>query len=263
MLFEHEAIPPEEIHLVRCNQCEFIYASAVVAADQVARFYDGYNATRDAERADLREQRMLTYKLDAAYVRRFLRPGDARLLDVGSGTGDFAAQFADSCEVHAIEVDAAARAASAVAHPAIRLYPGLESVPDDMAFDAILFRGTLQYMPDLRGVAGWCFSHLPAGGQVFVLATPNAESILAELQRERWVLANKAEHRYWFSRRHLMRLFGSRFALIDYDLPYLGTPYENYPDDLRKVVAMMESSAARAERVPFFGSMMNVVLART
>jgi len=259
VLFEREALAPEQIQLMHCSQCEFIYTSAAVAAGDVARFYDGYNAARDAEHGELRDKRTLMYKLDAAYVRRFLHPGDVRILDVGSGTGDFSAQFLDRCEVHAVEVDGAARAACAQAHPALRLYPSLEGIPQGATFDAILFRGTLQYMPDLRNVANWCGARLGKGGGLFVLATPNAESILAQLQREHWVLANKVEHRYWFTRCHLMQLFGDRFALVAYDLPYLGTPYENYSNDLRKVVAMIESPAARAERVPFFGSMMNLV----
>ena len=60
------------------------------------------------------------------------------------------------------------------------------------------------------------------------------------MQREQWVLANKAEHRYWFTRRHLLRLFGDGFRLVAYDLPYLGTPYEDYSNDLGKVLAMMK-----------------------
>ena len=53
------------------------------------------------------------------------------------------------------------------------------------------------------------------------------------------------------------------FSLLAYDLPYLGTPYEDYSNDLRKVLAMIDNPQARAERVPFFGSMMNVVLEKS
>jgi len=109
-------------------------------------------------------------------------------------------------------------------------------------------------------VAAWCSERLRTGGRLFILATPNAESILAQMQREHWVLANKVEHRYWFTRRHLLRLFGDGFRLVAYDLPYLGTPYEDYSNDLRKVLAMIESQQARTDAVPFFGSVMNIVL---
>jgi SAM-dependent methyltransferase len=200
------------------------------------------------------------YKIDGAFVRRHLRPSNARLLDVGSGTGDFVAQFAGELELHGVEVDATARAACARAHPTLRLYADLSAIPESITFDAIVFRGTLQYMPDLHAMAAWCSERLRSGGRLFILATPNAESILAQIQRERWVLANKVEHRYWFTRRHLMRLFGDGFSLVAYDLPYLGTPYEDYSSDLRKVLAMIESPKARTDRVPFFGSVMNVVL---
>jgi SAM-dependent methyltransferase/rubredoxin len=262
-LFERAPTPPEQIRLMRCDQCGFIYTSAVVPAGDVARVYAAYNAARDVESAQLRDQRLQMYAIDAAFARRYLRPGDARLLDVGSGTGDFAAQFSDALELHGVEVDAAARAACIGAHPALRLYADLEAIPQSIAFDAIIFRGTLQYMPDLSAVAAWCSKRLCSGGRLFILATPNAESILAQMQREQWVLANKAEHRYWFTRRHLLRLFGDGFRLVTYDLPYLGTPYEDYSNDLRKVIAMIENPQARADRVPFFGSMMNVVLEKS
>lgn len=258
-LFERESSPPEEIALVRCGACELIYTSAALGAGDVSRFYDGYNSARDTVRADLRDKRVLMYKRDAAYARRFLRPADKRILDVGSGTGDFSALFAGEFELHAVEVDNAARSACANTYPALRLYPSLQAIPADVAFDAIFFRGTLQYMPDLHEVANWCGARMPAGGRLFVLATPNAESILAQLQREKWVLASKVEHRYWFTRRHLTQLFGNHFALVAYDLPYLGTPYENYSEDVGKVLAMIERPSARGLPVAFFGSMMNLV----
>jgi len=261
-LFEHAASPPEQIHLMRCDQCGFIYSSAVVPAGDVARVYEAYNAARDVESAQLRAQRLQMYKLDGAFACRFLRPSDRRMLDVGSSTGDFVAQFSGELELHGVEVDAAARAACARSYPALRLYANLAAIPESLTFDAMVFRGTLQYMPDLRAVAAWCSERLRAGGRLFVLATPNAESLLAQMQREQWVLANKVEHRYWFTRRHLLRLFGDRFSLVAYDLPYLGTPYEDYGNDLRKVLAMIDSPQARTGAVPFFGSVMNVVLER-
>lgn len=261
-LFEHAASPPEHIHLMRCDQCGLIYTSAVVPAADVARLYEAYNEARDVENAQLRAQRLQMYAIDGAFTRRFLRPDDACMLDIGSGTGDFFAQFSGEFELHGVEVDSAARAACARAHPALRLYAGLAEIPQSIAFDAIVFRGTLQYMPDLHAVAAWCSERLRPGGCLFILATPNAESILAQMQREQWVLANKVEHRYWFTRRHLLRLFGDRFGLVAFDLPYLGTPYEDYSNDLGKVLAMIENPQALADRVPFFGSMMNVVLKR-
>jgi SAM-dependent methyltransferase/rubredoxin len=262
-LFERAASPPEQIQLMRCDQCGFIYTSAVVPAGDVSRVYEAYNAARDVESAPLRDQRLQMYKMDGVFARRFLRPSDAQMLDVGSGTGDFIAQFSDALELHGVEVDAAARAVCSRTYPALRLYAELAAIPQSIAFDAIVFRGTLQYMPDLPAVAAWCSEQLRSGGRLFILATPNADSLLAQMQREQWVLANKAEHRCWFTRRHLLRLFGDGFSLLAYDLPYLGTPYEDYSNDLRKVLAMIDNPQARGERVPFFGSMMNVVLEKS
>src|SRR5580700_3191418 len=112
-LFERAASPPEQIHLMRCDQCGFIYTGAVVPTGDVARVYEAYNAARDVESAQLRAQRLQMYTIDGAFARRFLRPSDLRMLDVGSGAGDFVAQFAGEIELHGVEVDAAARATCA------------------------------------------------------------------------------------------------------------------------------------------------------
>ena len=74
-LFERAASPPEQIQLMRCDQCGFIYTSAVVPAGDVARVYEAYNAARDAESAQLRDQRLQMYAIDGAFARRYLRPG--------------------------------------------------------------------------------------------------------------------------------------------------------------------------------------------
>jgi ubiquinone/menaquinone biosynthesis C-methylase UbiE len=203
------------------------------------------------------------YDIDRAFARRFLVKKASKLLDVGSGTGDFIAGFdGGAIELHAVEIDAAAREACKRIHPSLQLYSELAAIPDDIQFDAVFFRGTLQYMPNLRWVADYCMRHVRSDGYLFVLATPNAESLLAELQREQWVLANNIEHRYWFTRTHLLSLFGEAFRIRGYDFPYLGTPYENYSADIIKVLAMIDDPGARNVRVPFFGSMMNVALER-
>ena len=97
-------------------------------------------------------------------------------------------------------------------------------------------------------------------GWLFLLQTPNVESPAAVLQREKWGLHNKWEHLYTFSLKTLAALF-SDFEIFYYDFPYVGTPYENQPEDLQRFIAVCRDPDASA-RFPFWGSMMNVALRR-
>ena len=118
-LFERAASPPEQIHLMRCDQCGFIHTSAVVP-QVTSRVFMRRTIRRAIPSAPICARSACAYEMDASYVRRFLRPGAARLLDIGSGTGDFLVQFVDEFELHGVEiVDSAARAASVRAHPSL------------------------------------------------------------------------------------------------------------------------------------------------
>ncbi|HWO06972.1 MAG TPA: class I SAM-dependent methyltransferase [Candidatus Paceibacterota bacterium] len=258
-IFEHDhALHGDTPCTVQCDSCRLIYMDRVIKTEEIASVYAGYNTTRDERDSELEAKRRIMYRQDYAYVRRFL-PQRGLLLDFGSGTGEFSGLFED-CEVHGIEVDDAARAHAAIRFPALQMHANAASAPHG-PYDAIVFRGTLQYAPDLRAIVDLCTERTRTGSLIFILATPNAESLLAQTQKEYWALANAYEHRYWLSVPHLQRLFGDSFELRDRDFPYLNTPYERYTDDLKKVLAIARGENVK-EKFPFFGSMMNVVFQR-
>ncbi len=256
------ASPEEPQRAVECTTCGLIYMNSVVADEDIARLYEGYEVQRVAEDTALREKRTRMYALDYAFVKRFLPISCTEVLDVGCGEGDFLGHLEDSVRLYGIEVDSRARTRAAAAHPSALFYDSFVSVPPGQLFDAIVFRGTLQYMPNLEATRDFCLSHLKPGGVLFILALPNADSLLARLQREHWALFNRIEHRYYFGFKQLERLFGPHLSMVAYDLPYLGTPYENYREDYQRVVSMCTEPEARKKKVPFFGSIVNAVFTK-
>ncbi len=248
-------------HGVLCAACGLMYMDRALDSRDVATLYAGYDI-RDTEDEELSRKRKKMYALDYAYAEAYVTPSDTDILDIGCGDGAFLAHFTTSAK-YGIEVDEVAREKGKKHYPDIRFFGSFEDVPAEQKFHAILLRGTIQYMPDLHTLAAFCKKRLLPKGKLILLATPNLDSILAQLQREKWVLFNPIEHRYCFGISQLQRLFSDGFAMVAYDLPYLGTPYENYSSDYKKVLAMVEDPEARKARVPFFGSMLSVVFQKT
>ncbi len=248
----------DPIHAVLCGGCGLMYMDGIVASEDLPKLYGGYHARVDEEEPELAAKRVVMYELDAAYAKRFIKDGSV-VLDIGCGEGNFLEYF-PQMRRYGVEVDRQALEVGRDKLPEISFFESIEALPSELRFDAILFRGTIQYMPDLERISAFCNERLVSGGRIIVLATPNLDSLLAQLQREHWVFFDKIEHRHTFGISQLKRLFGDDFAMEEYDLPYLGTPYERYEEDYKKVVAMYDDPEARKRRVPFIGSMLRMVL---
>lgn len=264
--FESSRVIDKKINGVRCINCGLIYMDAVVIEGDLHMLYDGYNKNRNIQDVELEKKRKKMYLLDAAYTGRFIGKDQKSILDIGCGEGDFLSFFDHKMEKYGIEIDATAGNKAREKYPDVNFFRTLENFSSlvDRDLDIILFRGTIQYMTDIKGVAAFCDKHTRTGSKVIILATPNADSLLAQIQKEHWGLFNRVEHKYCFGMKQINLLFGNNFRQLDYDLPYLGTPYENYLEDLQKVIKLFECAESNSELVktsfPFFGSMMSVVL---
>jgi SAM-dependent methyltransferase len=253
------------INCVQCSVCELVYMDSVVSNADLMHLYEGYNQYRLTSDEAMDTKRHQMYSHDVDYAMRFLTSNHSSLLDIGCGEGDFLAKFPSTYERFGVEIDSAALTYGQFKHPTVTFLPSLTHASQAILknFDAVLFRGTLQYMTDLHSVVEFCRSRIHSGGLLFLLATPNADSLLARVLREDWGLYNSIEHRYCFGVKQLQLLFADDFILVDYDLPYFRTPYENYMDDLSMVCSLLTKEITPGKQsVPFFGSMMNVVFER-
>lgn len=255
--FEHHPNPVDRVHAVRCQGCQLVYMDGVVEEMDLVRLYEGFNDSRDTDSRELAAQRAAMYDVDVTFVRRFHNGKGMRIADIGCGSGDLLARFPDALERTGVEIDSVAVAEGKRFHPEMHFFHALNEIPEQARFDMVIFRGVIQYMPSLDQVAHFCAEHIVEKGKLIFLATPNADSLLAQVQREQWALFNRYD-RYCFGLSQLRRLFERSFQLIGFDFPYLGTPYEKYLEDYKKVVNMFEDKDAVKQRVPFFGSMMSV-----
>jgi SAM-dependent methyltransferase len=233
----------DDISAVECADCGLVYLDRRLT---------------DAALTSLLAKRRRMYAADRHFVRLFLPAG--KLLDVGCGRGDFLAEFGEEFRKIGHDIDRGALAEGRNHYPRIAFLDDRSRIAEQAPFDAVVFRGTLQYQRDLRETSQLMLRIVRPGGWLFLLQTPNAESPAAMLQREHWALHNKWEHLYTFSLKTLARLF-SDFETVRYEFPYVGTPYENLPEDLARFVRVCRGEQIDA-RFPFWGSMMNVAMRR-
>ena len=129
-------------------------------------------------------------------------------------------------------------------------------------------RGVIEHVPDpdksIREVA----RILKPGGYYFVCATPNGESLCADVYRENWTLFHPAQHIWHFSPKNL-ELICEKYDLkmVWEEFPYLGTPYESVQEDIVKIADTINKRKASGNdnapttdiSPPFFQNMMSLV----
>ena len=115
------------------------------------------------------EKREKMYRLELERVKKYVKNFSAggRALDIGCGRGEFLALLGGQWEKYGIEVSDHARA--------IAEKNGVKTDfdPQDDFFDLIIFRGTIQHIPDPVYKISECWYWLKPGGSIVFLATPN------------------------------------------------------------------------------------------
>ena len=156
----------EESLLHRCNQCGYVFDSPRPTREAIAAYYS---------RADKYDGWLAAIgNRDRLWMRRLkkLPIHSGRLLDVGTGIGQFLAHVRDRFDVIGTEVSSSARAL-ALERYQLEIIPGeLEEIQLDQEFDLITVFHVLEHVPSPRRLLQKCYDLLAPGGYI-VVAVPN------------------------------------------------------------------------------------------
>lgn len=191
----NRAISGERFLYSRCGSCASVFL--VNVPEDLERYYGAGYYGFDAEgrppwRLDPFLREVEAYRVRA--LCRWVKPG--RLVEIGSGTGGFAAAAKDAgFEVKAIEMDA-------VCCGYLADNIGVEAIHSDQPTEA------LQALPSARVVAMWhVLEHLPnpdealaaaaahvEPGGLLAIGVPNPRSLQFRLLRSRWAHLDAPRH---------------------------------------------------------------------
>lgn len=199
-----------EYTVARCERCGVHTLSPLPSAVQMQEFDDG--SAYEIE-AVLREDLRARHRATLEAIERWIPPG--RLLDAGCGTGTLL-EVARERGWNASGVDPSAASVARVREMGFVATEGniedLDLAPASM--DAVTLMQVLEHVPDPRPLLAACRRVLRPGGAL-VVATPNPESLLARVKRERFNYWIPPMHVAWYTPGALERLLrASGFAPV-------------------------------------------------
>lgn len=202
------------------------------------------------------EDRILRHKRKQMYLQEFTRlqkyfdlSRGGKVLDIGCGTGDFLSLFGSNWEKFGIDIsDWAIQIANRKG-----IITNFEL--KDALFDLIVFRGTIQHIPDPISRIGETYYWLKVNGGLVFLATPNTNSIYYRLFNS---LPFISEPYNFLLPSDLMLkqiLINFGFRIMGFEYPYRDTPYARPIRDFCAFILKFLKIKPNI-KFPFYGNLM-------
>lgn len=178
----------------------------------------------------------------------FFKKGE-RVLDIGCGGGGFLSLFGPNWEKYGMEISDYAR----------KLANDRGVITDfeikDNFFDLIIFRGTIQHIPDPIHRIEQCFYWLRRGGGIVFLATPNTNSLVFKLFNDLPMINSQRNFLLPSDKmlKQILQNFG--FTNIEFEYPYLSSPYANLPKDILSFILRLFGIKRKTD-FPFYKNIM-------
>ena len=205
MQVKDHTVSGEYFQIVECDQCHFRFTQDVPDAEHMAPYYnsENYISHTNTSKGIINRLYQVVRKITLKQKRRMIMSltgkGKGNLLDVGSGTGAFAAEMnLYGWEVTGLEPDEGARKiAKEMNKMQLRDISEFHNLPEN-SFDAITLWHVLEHVHDLNGYMQKFCCLLKPDGKLFI-AVPNYDSVDAIIYKENWAAYDVPRHLYHFS----------------------------------------------------------------
>lgn len=218
----------EQFELHSCGDCQFTFTQGFPTGATMDRYYESsdYISHSDTKKGIMNSvyHRVRKYMLGrkARLVAKEARRTSGKLLDIGTGTGYFAATMAKKgWEVEAIEKNAQARA-FAKERFNLDVKPETDlSVFEPNTFDVITLWHVMEHLENLNETWDRLFELLTDKG-ILIIAVPNRASYDAERYGANWAAYDVPRHLWHFTPGTIQQ-FGSKHGFImaeRYPMPF-------------------------------------------
>jgi 2-polyprenyl-3-methyl-5-hydroxy-6-metoxy-1,4-benzoquinol methylase len=199
------SVSQEYFDIYHCSSCQLRFTQNPPDENSIGRYYQSENYISHTDTSKGLINRLYRYVRSMAInqktklVIKTTETSNGSLLDVGSGTGYFAAAIKSSgWSVTGLEPDAGARKIAEAQH-GIQLQPSVNlfSLPEK-SYDAITLWHVLEHVHDVKKYVAVFKRLLKPEGKIFI-AVPNYRSYDAETYKEYWAAYDVPRHLYHFA----------------------------------------------------------------
>ena len=168
--------------------------------------------------------RLTEFINDSIFVKKYVNKGV--VCDVGCSTGEFSRKLDFFNEIFGMEINEFAKEkASDVVCFDKDIYN------ENDFFDAVIFRGTIQHVDKPFEMLEKAFQALKPGGCLFLLATPNSDSILYRLKSDLPMIDWPRVLLVPGRKMMINALTNLGFELVNVEFPYFRSAYKNILSD--------------------------------
>jgi len=197
-------------------------------------------------------QRQVSFFQEKEFIEKYTSL-EAIVCDVGCSTGEFLSTIGWKGEKYGMEINATA-VEKAIAS-GINFDKNI--LTEKNFFNVVIFRGTIQHLPDPFGYISSAYNALKPGGVIFFLATPNANSLVYKIFNTLPALSPKFNFYIPsdITLNNILKNFD--FEVIDTQYPYIKSPYAQPIADhinfIKSIIIKLEP------RFAFWKNMMNII----
>ena len=247
--------------IVKCKKCGIVFAKRRLNKSGLSKYWEDYLSRVHKHDDDMNIKRKKMYQIDFNFINNYCSHG--KVLDVGCSNGDFMTFFENKgYDTYGIEFGTEAAELAMINH---KVKCGI--LPDmkiDEKFDLIVFRGVLQYFPDVKRYLSKALDLLSDKGFIFITAQPNMDSYCFKLFKGKFSLPVTGADFIGYTETIFTNYFiehGLKKVAEKYF--YEETPYADLENDILKVAEAIKTKNAGKEiesKAPaFYGNMMSVI----
>ena len=193
-------------------------------------------------------KRILSYELEKDFILENLGSLDGKVLDIGCGAGFFLKTISWTGEMNGVEINEKAKKI------AIKNgYSFERDLNDTNYFDAIIMRGSVHLIPHPFLTIEKCYNALKPGGKLFILASPNSDSIIHRLFGDMHIFKKNAVN--WRVSKNNLKEVCENFGFIHKktNCSYLKSPYRNLISDHFKFIKLL-TYISKDNKFSFWGN---------
>lgn len=242
------------INLLICMKCNLIFNDKILKEKEFISQYNNYNNDRieNIKILSTYENRKNQYNLDYNFIKKHIDFNDFNdliILDFGCGTGEFLDKF-PNCSKYGIDVDNT--------FDEILKEKGIIKIEkiDERLYDIIIFRGTFQYIRNLKDTINYIKKSIKENGYLIFLQIPNSDSQVFDLLKDNWSLCNKEEFLHYWNINIIKKTF-ENFHKVAEEYPYKETSYFNKNDIIKLIKSYNDKEKLK---FAFHDNMFNLIL---